>query len=149
MQRNRGLTETAVLVAALITTLLFVGIARAQAQSPVYVGKFTLSYQVVWGKSVLRPGNYTIIIKSTRNPIIALLRNENGDAVTYVMSGAESAHPAGANSLLIKEKQGQFRVHSLTLSDLGIVLIYDPALAREKVQEARSSQTVPVMWAKK
>jgi hypothetical protein len=149
MQRNRKPTQPALLVAALITCLLFAGIARAQAQSPVYAGKFTLSYEVVWGKSVLRPGNYTITIKSTGTPIIALLRNENGDAVTYVMSGAESDHTAGANALLIKEKQGQFRVHSLALSDLGMVLIYDPSLAREKVHEARSIQTVPVVWAKK
>jgi hypothetical protein len=40
-------------------------------------------------------------------------------------------------------------VHSLALADLGMVLIYDPTLAREAVQEARTSQSVPVTWAKK
>ena len=149
MQRNRKLTETTLLVAALLTSLLVVGTPRAQGQSPAYVGKFTLSHQVVWGKSVLQPGNYTITIKSTGMPIVALVRNVDGGAVTYVMSVVESDHTNGANALLIKEKDGQFRVHSLALSDLGMVLIYDPILARETVQEARASQTVPVMWAKK
>ena len=113
------------------------------------MGKFTLSYQVVWGKSVLQPGNYTITIKSTGAPIIALVRNSEGDAVTHVVSGARSGNPNGVNAILIKEKDGQLEVHSLALADLGIVLIYDPSLAREAVQEARASKTVPVMWTKK
>jgi hypothetical protein len=40
-------------------------------------------------------------------------------------------------------------VHTLALADLRMVLIYDPTLAREVVQEACASQTVPVTWAKK
>ena len=136
------------LLAALLTSLFFVGTARAQGQSPAYVGKFTLSYQVVWGNSVLQPGNYTITIKSTGVPIIALVRKSDGDAVTHVMSGSRSGNTNGVNALLIKEKDGQFRVHSLALADLGMVLIYDPSLARETVQETRVSKIVPVMWAK-
>ena len=41
-------------------------------------------------------------------------------------------------------------MHTLALADLRMVLIYDPAaLAREVVQEACASQTVPVTWATK
>jgi hypothetical protein len=148
MQSNRKLTETTLLVAVLLTSLLCVGGARAQAQYPVYVGKFTLPYQVVWGKSVLHPGNYTITIKSTRAPIIAVIRNSDGDAVTNVVSGARNGNTDGVNALLIKEKDGKFRVHSLALADLGMVLIYDPSLAHETLEEARGSQTITVKWAK-
>jgi hypothetical protein len=140
---------TALLVAVLLTSLFFVGTALAQGQSPAYVGKFTLTYQIHWGKSVLQPGNYTITIKSIRTPIIALIRKADGDPVTNVMSGGRSRNTNGVNGLLIEEKDGQLIVHSLALADLGMVLIYDPTLAREKVQEARVSQTVPVMSAKK
>jgi hypothetical protein len=149
MKRNQRMTGTALLVATLFTSLFFVGTAMAQGQSPAYVGKFTLSYQVVWGKSVLQPGNYTITIKSTGAPMVALVRNSDGDAVTHVVSGARSGNPNGVNAILIKEKDGQLKVHSLALADLGMVLIYDPTLAREAVQEARTSQSVPVTWAKK
>jgi hypothetical protein len=149
MQRNQRMAGTALLVAALVTSLFFVGTARAQGQSPAYVGKFTLTYQIHWGKSVLQPGNYTITFKSIGTPIIASIYNVDGNAVTFVMSGARSGNTNGMNALLIKEKDGQLRVHSLALADLGMVLIYDPSLARETVQEARVSQTVPVMWAKK
>ena len=137
------------LVAALFTSLILGGTARAQAQSAVYVGKFTLTSQTHWGNSVLQPGNYTITIKSTGEPIIGLIRNADGDAVTHVVSGARSDDKSGANALLIREKDGQLKVQSLALADLGMVLIYDPALTRKTVQEVRYSQKVPVMWAKK
>jgi hypothetical protein len=149
MERKQRLACTALLVAALLTSLFLVGTARAQAQSPAYVGKFTLTNQIHWGASVLQPGNYTITIKSIGNPTVALIRNIGGDAVTYVLSGARSGKTNGVNALLIKEKDGQLKVHSLALADLGMVLIYDPTLARETVQEARVSQTVPVTWSKK
>jgi hypothetical protein len=149
MERNQRMTGTALLVAALFTSLFFVGSARAQGQSPAYVGKFALTNQIHWGKCVLQPGNYTITIKSTREPTIALIRNIDGDAVTYVVSGARSGNTNGVNAVLIKEKDGQLKVHSLALADLGMVLIYDPTLARETAQEARVSKTVPVTWAKK
>ena len=148
MERNQRMTGT-VLLAALFTSLFFVGTARAQGQSPAYTGKFTLTNQIHWGKCVLRPGNYTITIKSIGNPTVALIRNIGGDAVTYVLSGARSGNTNGLNAVLIKEKDGQLKVHSLALADLGMVLIYDPTLAREAFQEARVSQTVPVTWAKK
>jgi hypothetical protein len=65
------------------------------------------------------------------------------------MSGTRSGNANGVNALLIKERDGQLRVHSLALADMKMILIYDPRLAREPVQEARVSQMVPVMWAKK
>ena len=50
----------------------------------------------------------------------------------------------------MKEKDRELWVHTLALLDLRMVLIYDPALAREVVQEARASwQTVPVIGPKK
>jgi hypothetical protein len=149
MSKNQRMAGTGLLLVTLFTSLFFVSTARAQAQSPAYVGKFVLTTQIHWGKCVLQPGNYTITIKSIGNPTIALIRNIDGDAVTYVVSGARSGKTNGANALVIKQKDGQFHVHSLALADLGMVLIYDPTLARETVQEARAGQTVPVTWAKK
>ena len=150
MQGNRKLTETTLLAAALLTSLFFVGTARAQGP-PAYIGKFTLTDQIHWGKSVLQPGNYTITIKSLSIPTIALVTKVDGDAFTYVMSGARNGNTNGVNALLIKEKDGQLTVHSLALADLGMVLIYEPALAHERpvIQEARSARAVAVTSAKK
>jgi hypothetical protein len=81
--------------------------------------------------------------------MIASIRNAEGDAVSLVMTGDRSEKTNGVNALLIKEKEGQLKVHSLAIADLGIVLIYDPGLAREAVQEGRATHSVPVIWAKK
>jgi hypothetical protein len=139
----------ALLVVALVASFFFGGGARAQGVSPTYVGKFTLTQQIHWGKGVLQPGNYTITIKSLGSPVIATIRTADGNAVTDVMTAARTRNTNGSSALLIKEKKGQMKVCSLTLADLGTVLIYDSALAREAVQEARANQTVPVTWARK
>ena len=55
----------------------------------------------------------------------------------------------GVNALLLKDdKEGQLKVHSLSLANLGIVLTYDVSLARESAEKARVNRTVPVVWAK-
>ena len=141
--------DNKMLFAALLVSLFFVGISQAQGDLPAYVGKFTLTDQIHWDKSVLQPGDYTITIGSTSMPIIALIRNGEGRPVARLLSGVRSGNPSVVNALLLKEKDGQFWVHSLALADLRMVLIYDPTLARETVQEARVNKTVPVTWAKK
>jgi hypothetical protein len=149
MTRNQRMVGSTLLLVALFASLFFAGTARAQAQSPAYVGKFTLTQQIHWGKTVLQPGKYKVTINSTVAPIIGTIRTADGDAVSFVISQASNENTNGVNALLISEKDGQPTVHSLALADLGVVLIYDPSLARERPQEARLSQTVPVMWAKK
>jgi hypothetical protein len=126
----------------------------SQAQD-AFAGKFTLIDQVHWGESVLQPGDYTIRVKSTRLPIIAAIHsNKSGAAlfvkVTSVISDIPRNRQRGfGNALLMKAKGGQLCVHSVALADLNMVLIYDPLLAQQSVQEAQMSKTVPVMWAKK
>lgn len=149
MRKSQRVPVIRMLFVALFMSLFFVGTADAQKDVSAYVGKFTLAYPVHWGKSVLQPGDYTITIGSTGTPILALIRNGEGAPVARVMSGSRSESTHGQNALLIKDKDGQPTVHSLALADLGMVLVYDPTLAQERIQEARASRTVPVMWAKK
>ena len=149
MRKNQRMPGNKMLFATILMSLFFVGTAQAQTDLPAYVGKFTLTDQIHWGKSVLQPGDYTITIGSASTPIIALIRNGEGRPVARLLSGVRSGSTSVVNALLIKEKDGQFWVHSLALADLRMVLVYDPTLARETVQEARVSKTVPVTWAKK
>lgn len=147
MRTNQRVAGIKMLLATLVMSLLCVG--TVQAQFPVYRGKFTLPYQVHWGNGVLEPGDYTITIQSTGIPTIASISKADGDGGIWVVSRVHGEPTNGVNALLAKEKDGQLTVHSLSLADLRMVLIYDPSLARESVQEARVSRTVPVMWAKK
>jgi hypothetical protein len=150
MRTNRRVAGTTkMLLATLVMSLLCVGTVQAQGGLAVYRGQFTLSYQVHWGQSVLEPGAYTITITSTGTPSMVLIRKADGNGVALVVSRVNSSATNGINALLLKDKDGQLTVHSLSLANLGMVLIYDPSLARESVQEARVSRTVPVMLAKR
>jgi hypothetical protein len=150
MRNDQRMPGSKVLLAALLTSLFFVGTSQAQVGISTLVGKFTLTSQIHWGASVLQPGDYTITIGSIAPPGFAVIRNREGRSVAMVMSRLHNEKASAERSaILMKEKDGQLWVHTLALADLRMVLIYDPALAREVVQEARASQTVPVMWAKK
>ncbi len=147
MKRVQGLVVGKTLFAALSIGLIFAGIA--QAQIPTFTGKFTLTTQVQWKRTVLQPGDYTVTVESMNAPVAALIRDSRGWPVARFVSGIDSGEASTVNALLIREKGGQLRVFALALANLGKVLVYDPALAREAVLEARASQTVPVMLAKR
>lgn len=149
MRANQTVAGIRMLLATLVISLFCVGMMQAQGELAVYRGRFALSYQVHWGKSVLQPGDYTITILSTGLPTFALIGKADGSWGTQVVSGVHSGPTKGVNALLVKDKDGQLTVHSMSLADLGMVLIYDPSLALETVQEARISRTVPVMLAKR
>jgi hypothetical protein len=149
MRRKLDVAGTVLVVLGFLAALSLAATASAQMGPAKYVGRFTLQSSVHWGKSTLQPGTYTVTIRSTGVPMIAVIRDSQGRAVTDVMTGARSSRTDGLNALLIREKDGQLRVCSLALSDLGIDLIFDRAPAQERPQEARFSQKVPVLWAAK
>ena len=111
MQRNQRMVGSTLLLAALFATLFFAGTARAQDKRPVYAGKFTLTQQIYWGKSNLRPGDYTLTIISTSSPVFAQVSTAEGITVGYFMTGDRSKKTNGVNGLLIKEKDGQPTVY--------------------------------------
>jgi len=147
MKRVQGLAVGKTLFPALSIGLIFAGIA--QAQIPTFTGKFTLTTRVQWSRTVLQPGDYTVTIESINAPAAALIRDSSGRPVARFISRIDSGKTSTENALLIREKDGQLRVYALALASLGKVLVYDSALAREAVLEARAPQTVPVMLAKR
>jgi hypothetical protein len=147
MKKLQGLTICRMFV-ALGLSFFVVGMASAQ-EVPAFTGKFTLANQVEWGKAVLLPGDYTMVIGSQNGTTFALVRDSKGRAIGRFINWIDSGTTSAQNALLIKEKGGQLHVYCLALASLGRVLVYDPALAREAVLEARASQTVPVMLAKR
>jgi hypothetical protein len=149
MQKAQRLAVRKMLFAALGISLIVAGIAQAQTDLPTFTGAFTLTTQVQWGETVLQPGEYTIIIGSSSIPTFALVRDGKGRPVARFVSRIDDGKTSARNALLIREKRGKLRVYCLELASLGKVLIYDQALAREAVMEARAPDTVPVMLAKR
>ena len=149
MKNLRAIAISKLFVAALVMTVVFVGRAQAQGTDTVYRGTFTLTQQIHWGKSVLRPGHYTMTMTSIGNPAIVKVQNEDSGEAFRVVTAVREETTAGTSALFLQAKDGRATVHSLSLPQLGIVLIYEPTLAREPVLEARARQTVPVLLAKK
>jgi hypothetical protein len=149
MKTNSRNLGSQVLAAALLMNLFFIGTTQAQTDVPIFTGKFTLTTQVQWNKTLLQPGDYIITIGTSGIPAFALLKDAKGRPVARFGIGIDSGETSAGNALLIREKNGRLRVYSLALASLGKVLVYDPVLAREAVMEARASQTVTVMLAKR
>jgi len=149
MKMNLRMQGSRLLAVILLMSLFFVAASPAQVTLPLFTGKFALTGQVQWGKTVLQPGNYTIMIGSGSMPTLVLVRDSKGRAVAQFMGGIDSGKTSARNALLIKEKGGQMHVYSLELANLRRVLVYDPALARAAVLEARAPQTVPVLLAER
>ena len=149
MRKVHGWAVSKVFFAALVIILMVGGIAQAQTDLPAFTGNFTLTTQVHWDKTILQPGDYTITLGSSSMPSFALVTDSKGRPVARFVSRVDGGDARVRNALLIGEQDGQLRVYSLALGSLGRVLVYDPALAREAVLEARAPRTVPVMLAKR
>jgi len=138
-----------VLAAALLTSLFLITTSQAQTDLPVFTGKFTLANPVLWGETVLQTGEYTITIGSTSMPAMALVRNSKGRPVARFVTGIDGGRVGAGNALLVSKERGQLHVYGLALESLGRLLVYDTVLAREAALEARATQVVPVMLAKR
>ena len=149
MNIQRTLAVAKMCVVALLTTVLLVGRAQAQGTNTAFLGKFTVGQTISWGKSVLRPGHYTIIIASSSNPVVVRVQNDDNGESFRVVTGVHEERTTGPNALFLQWKNGQQLVQTLSLPEVGMVLIYEPAFAPERLLDAHASQAVPVRLAKK
>ena len=148
MNFKRSILQATFLLAALAASLTLAGAARAQYISPQFVGKFTLTSPVHWGKSTLPPGNYTFRIDSASRPILATIRNDRDIHVATVLTRGTEDYTRGPNALQLKTRNGQVVVQSLVLADLNMVLVFEPSPAHQRIEEARADSTV-VLVARK
>lgn len=149
---KRNSIQATLFAAALLATCLFAVSANAQS---AFQGKFTLQHETRWGDAVLPAGDYVIELDLTSamgsGPSMAVIRNAaSGKRVAFVSSAIVDGGASGGSALLIASRGKHRVVHSFRVTELGEVFIYDPALARGRiVEEARSTEAVPVLQAKK
>ena len=149
MFANQSFRKAALMLDALAVSLMAPGRAPAQHVGPAFLGKFSLTTPVHWGKSVLQPGEYTIRIDSTASRGLALISRKDSTFSIRVLNGASEDYRGGSDALQLKVKNGELVVRALVLADLDRVLIYDSSLDKENVEEARSNASVPVLVARK
>jgi len=149
MRAKSRISGVSLVVVALLWSLVVVATSPAQSSISVYRGKFRLADQVVWGDTLLPPGDYTVTVASGSMPTFALVRDSSGRPVGRFVSSIQSGTVSTGNALLLRNKDGQLRVYSLALTSLGRVLVYDSALAQEAIVTAHEPQTVTIMSAKR
>jgi hypothetical protein len=137
----RHAIEVRIFAAVLLATFAFVAAANAKTVS----AKFTLPFEVHWGKNVLPAGDYTISMNSLANE--AVIRSANGKTVGFTPIPIEASSDKGATALLVMVRGNERIVRSLNLPARGVSFIYPPATSaeREMLAKADQIQAVPVI----
>ena|SRR5580698_9142291 len=149
MTKNSRIPGSKVLATALVAGLLSIVSLHAQTNVSAYEGRFTVAQPIQWNTTILQPGDYVVTIPTAGSIVMASVRTASGSPVAFLMNCGQNDTTNRKNTLLLKEKNGRMQVYSLVLADLGKVLVYNPALARQAVLESQGSQTVPLVLAKR
>jgi len=141
----RHAIEVRLFAAVLLATCAFAAAADAQS----YSAKFTLPYEVHWGKNVLLPGNYTIRMNLPAN--VALIQSVDGKTAAFTPVPITTSSDQGATAISVMVRGNERLVRSLNLPARGIALIYSPTTSAEREMIAKADEvlTVPVITAGK
>jgi hypothetical protein len=146
--RNKGkrhTTKATLFAVVLLATCAFAGLANAQTLAV----KFTLPFEVQWGRNVLPAGEYSISMDSIAN--VALVRSANGNTVGFTPIPITATSHSGNTALFVMVRGNEHLVRSLNLPARGISLIYPPTTSaqREMLANADRVKSVPVITAGK
>lgn len=141
----RHAIKVRVFAAVLLATCAFAAAANAQS----YSAKFTLPFEVQWGKNVLPAGDYSIRMNWPAN--VALIEAVNGKTAGFTPVPVTTSSDKGGTALAVMVRGNERIVRSLNLPSRGIALIYSPTTNAEREILARADQilTVPVITAGK
>ena len=148
MKAFRNISMVKTLLLALLMASLFPGLAHAQE---ALTGKFTLPFEVRWGKTILPAGDYSLTMPSTNLWGCVIVRREpNGETVALIRADTWEEARTSESSKLVFERRGEEEiVRSLYLKDKGYVFNYAsrgkkekiPARGPKPIQAARASTT--------
>ena len=141
----RHATGVRALAVVLLATCAFAAAANAQTVAV----KFTLPFEVHWGKNLLPAGQYSVTLDSSAD--VGLVRSANRKIAFFTPIPIKASSHEGATALFVMVRGNERRVRSLNLPMSGVSLIYRPATnaEREMLAKADQVQTVPVITAGK
>jgi hypothetical protein len=142
---KRHAFEVRLFAVVLLATCVFAAAANAQTLA----AKFTLPFEVHWGRNVLPAGEYTVTMDSTTN--VALIRSANGETVGFSPVPTRATSHSGTTALFVMVRGNERLIRSLNLPTSGISLIYPPTSSaqREMLANADRIKSVPVITAGK
>ena len=136
---------------AVLVTCGFVAAANAQSSNlqPTDAIKFTLPFEVYWGKSVLPAGRYTMRMDASHP--VALVQSADGKTAFFTPIPAKDRSNKGPAALTVVVRGNERMVRSLNLPEHHMSLIYKPAALAESEILAKADQVraVPLISAGK
>ena len=123
--------------------------ATAQGDT-LYRGTFTLANPVHWGKAVLPPGNYVLMIDGT-GQLMTIENANNGATLVREFAHIGSADPNGNGKLRVAVRGHDRTVYSVVLAGMGEVFHTKGGLTRAEKEAADSEnlQAIPITVAEK
>ena len=132
----------------LVVALLVACVLTMTANAQPFSGKFTLPYEVHWGKTVLPAGDYSIRM-DTVTLMASVYSAKDGNQLISALPSAGDGLKGGA-FLFISSNEGRYTVRYFNLPMIGKVLVYAPLTKVEQEEIARgNSQATPVVVAAK
>jgi hypothetical protein len=152
MRTKRNTVRLAIFAAALLTATSFGGPAKAQsiAAEGAVQGNFTLPYEIHWRNAVLPAGEYVLGFIQGGTCANIWIRNAKTHRIVAYEPTCLRQDGKGDSALVIGARGRQRVVQSLRIKELGETFVFRPPSAdRQETEEARQTQTVPILAAQK
>jgi len=125
----------------LILTIFVAGLSAGLASAQDYRGKFTLPFEVQWGKATLPAGEYSFRIKAASPPYLAQIYGKDSGVLVLAKTVSNASAPE-RSELIIGRSHGKPTVQALCLREIGVVFSYGKSQPR---QMTLAQVTLPVL----
>lgn len=141
-EKVRNLVKVRLIGAAVLLASLCAAAGYAQ---PSFVGRFTLPYEVSWGKKVLPAGQYRIIIDELGQA--ASVQSMDGSTAFFTPLPVRLDSDGGDTGLVLLIRGNERVVRALNLPHDGVSLVYksETSAERELLAKANRVVTVPLL----
>ena len=127
--------------------------AHAQSRVSNFKGTFVLTHEVQWGKALLRPGTYSLIVDPDDAMVesICVYDTSTGKMVVGENAAISPNTTATSSEILIATRGNQRAVESVQLAGMGEVLheTHPFAASGSRSEEALNTLSIPVEAARK
>jgi hypothetical protein len=137
----------------LMTACFLVTPAHAQERPSHFKGTFVLTNDVQWGKTLLRPGTYSLSVDKVDAIVesIDVYNASTGKMLVGEMNAISFTTTADNSEIIIATRGNQRAVYSLQLAGMGEVLhqSHPFATSESDAEEARNTEAITVETARK
>jgi len=131
MKTNRSSSVIRNTFLALVSTVVFAGLANAQGSA--YKGQFTLPFEAKWGNATLPAGDYTFTLDSAALPAMVRIETTDRYIGLVIAQDTNASHASKGNELIVTRSGGYARISALHLATLATDFEYATPKAERQV----------------